>query len=565
MDEHLLIVLLIFVFCFFHSYDETSSLSSDPGMISGTDVSTGTTTSSSMCSSTDQRIFASKRPSYPNQTQSLPGKSKSSNTTKLAVFDVETRRPSSQTPKELSNNEVTVLNGSRKNSLTSSNGDLSSSSAATPTNAAPRTSRPLSSPNSKNLVVHSGTLPSNGCTKVRSGSGSSRCLSKTGQSKLRSTGLGNGTTGSNEQVYSDSECVQQRSMLYRLAARGNHPFQTQTALPPCAPTAAHFYDGASNGNSLYSKSKDGVSEFPLQNIYSNSTEMCKMSPSHQPYFGRNAFTDSESVESLNLGSNSELGQTQQQHLYGHIQQGHIQPGHGNYSNIYPHGQHLSKPGDLIYEYETLNRSLRETMSASPTMMTKQQLNGMQCADVTTPSLSRNGSFRSTTSRNYAQFEPINGTNGDFSNRPPIPAHLNYNKSRQAPLKLEEQSGQSGSSLSLLSTSSSIFATVCNFWYILQLYCSFLIELNIFFNWFFILHLFMLPHTWQPEEKYIHEICKLRRELELANEKILNLSTQLTANVSHFFFFLSLASVVYYTNQLLWHFETWNQGANKLGN
>lgn len=446
----------------FYSYDETSSLSSDPGMISGTDVSTGTTTSSSMCSSTDQRIFASKRPSYSNQTQSLPGKSKNGNTTKLAVFDVETRRLSGQnTPKE-SNNEV--LNGSRKNSLASSNGDLSSPSAATPTNTTPRTSRPLSSPNSKNLVVHADTLPSNGCTKVRTGNGSSRCLSKTSQSKLRNIGFGNGTAGSNEQVYSDSECVQQRSILYRLATRGNHPFQGQTALPPSAPTQAHFYGTISNGNSLYSKPKDGVSEYPLQNIYSNTGEICKMSPSHQPYFGRNAFTDTESVESLNLGSNSDLGHAQQQHqLYGHLQQGQVQGGHGNYSNMYPPGQHiLSKPGDLIYEYETLNRSLRETMSASPTMMTKQQLNGMQCAvDGQTPSLSRNDSFRSTTSRNYAQFEPINGANGDFSNRPPIPAHLNYNKGRQPPQKLEEQSGQSGSSLSLLSTSSSMFTTVSN--------------------------------------------------------------------------------------------------------
>lgn len=36
---------------------------------------------------------------------------------------------------------------------------------------------------------------------------------------------------------------------------------------------------------------------------------------------------------------------------------------------------------------------------------------------------------------------------------------------------------------------------------------------------------------QPEEKYIHEIRRLRRELEQANEKILTLTSQLTANVS----------------------------------
>lgn len=462
-------LLILGLFLFPHSYDETSSLSSDPGMVSGTDVSTGTTTSSSMCSSTDQRIFASKRPTYPNQTQSLPSKSKNGNSAKLAVFGIETRRPSStsQTPKE-TNGEINV-NGSRQNSLASSNGDLSSSSAATPTNGTPlKTSRPLSSPNSKNLVVHSGTLPLNGCSKTRSGSGSSRCLNKS-QSKLRTAALANGT-GSSEQIYSDSECVQQRSMMYRLAARGGTAqfSPNPVALPPSAPTPANMYADSNGSSHLYAKPKDGVSEFPQQcsNIYSNTAEMCKMSPSHhQPFMGRNAFTDTESVESLNLGSNSDLGQTQ--HLYGHLHGPPVQPpGYGNYSNFYPPAaQHLSKPGDLMYEYEHINRSLRETMSASPTMMTK-QLNGMHCGvDGPTPSLNRNGSFRSTSSRNYAQFEPINVNGGDPSNRPPIPAHMNSHKSRQAPLKLEDQSGQSGSSLSLLSTSSSMFASVS-----LLIYC-----------------------------------------------------------------------------------------------
>lgn len=68
------------------------------------------------------------------------------------------------------------------------------------------------------------------------------------------------------------------------------------------------------------------------------------------------------------------------------------------------------------------------------------------------------------------------------------------------------------------------------------------------------------HTWQPEEKYIHEICKLRRELELANEKILNLSTQLTANVSHLFLLpFSFCLLVFITtNQLLLDFEMRDQ-------
>ena len=40
-------------------------------------------------------------------------------------------------------------------------------------------------------------------------------------------------------------------------------------------------------------------------------------------------------------------------------------------------------------------------------------------------------------------------------------------------------------------------------------------------------------TSKPEEKYVNEIRKLRRELDQANEKILNLTTQLTANVSFY--------------------------------
>ena len=39
------------------------------------------------------------------------------------------------------------------------------------------------------------------------------------------------------------------------------------------------------------------------------------------------------------------------------------------------------------------------------------------------------------------------------------------------------------------------------------------------------------HIIKPEEKYIHEIRRLRRELDQANEKIYTLTSQLTANVS----------------------------------
>lgn len=120
---------------------------------------------------------------------------------------------------------------------------------------------------------------------------------------------------------------------------------------------------------------------------------------------RNAFTDTESVDSLTLGSNCDLGHPANLPLY------------ANYHHLTP----LSKPGDLICEYESVNR-LRDTLSASPSFKADQQAAYMS-------GHFRNGSVR--------------------AERPPM-GHLGR-------ARLDEQSA--GSSVSLLSTSSSLFASV----------------------------------------------------------------------------------------------------------
>ena len=125
--------------------------------------------------------------------------------------------------------------------------------------------------------------------------------------------------------------------------------------------------------------------------------------------------------------------------------------------LYNHHHHhsLSKPGDLICEYESVNR-LRETMSASPTsskLLTNSNIvysdtnsNGTNSA----AHIGRSGSFRLTGTSNH--------------HLPPIPAHLNKIKP-QHQLQHDQKhapptSEHSASSLSLLSSNSStIFTTV----------------------------------------------------------------------------------------------------------
>lgn len=329
--------------------DETSSLSSDPGMVSGTDMSR-TTTSSSMCSSTGghEQIYAKSH---------FTGRQSAKFDSKFVTVNGFQENP-------------LQVSKSHTKQLSSSNTDLTKGSSV--------------------KVVQSGTLPMNHGSSDPKKSLRAYSNAQKGfptKSKLRNQ-------FSVDQVYSDSECQRTPRFAPKMASQ----------------QANNIYNNVPNNTNYYS-SVYGV-------IGPNSGQQSAFS-------NRNAFTDSESVDSLNL--NSEQG-----------------PNRSYYQSNMPNYPHypLSKPGDLICEYETVNR-IRETMSASPTYskMSHQQPTYLMCQNPNY--LNRNGTCRN------GQQAP------QQDNRPPIPLHMNKGK-------LEDQSGQSGSALSLLSSTSSIFTTVFPF-------------------------------------------------------------------------------------------------------
>lgn len=320
------------------------------------------------------------------------------------------------------------------------------------------TKRPLSLSGSKMLQAN-GTLQSNSsstntvCGNDNNNNNRSIRNSHPSQqrylikSKLRNQHQMAGMS-SNEQICSDSECLNgalYTQMMPTSAAGNMIPSHMRSRM--AGNTSKEDYGSVDSNSTIYSNIDNNY--HPHQPTYMNGPVAGKMYHHHHQ-LGRNAFTDTESMESLNfalnynpshqsVGGNQSQQQQQQQQL-----------------PLHPYYTHLSKPGDLICEYETVNR-MRETMSASPTSSAYAALGGGKLNGVggannfhygpvgvpenTNPMLVRSGSIRSN-----------DGTN----HRPPIPAHMNnLNHKRHS----EEANQSGGSSLSLLSTTSSMFTTV----------------------------------------------------------------------------------------------------------
>ncbi|XP_075676638.1 sickie isoform X4 [Dermatophagoides pteronyssinus] len=440
------------------SFEETSSLSSDTGGgICGagscngsngsrcSDVSTTTTTTSSCSSSSlDPRVNHLPRSSIKinqnqqKQSNSSLNKSLSNSTTEL-YKTISPQQP--MTNNRLMGNSGTLPLNSNDSSMNGGHYAKNNNSQNNRSNIANQNQRFL-----KNTKLRSQTLANDGSSVI----------------------------------YSDSECQQPHNnqsqsrstfSLYKLigtqssAVNGNKSQQVDNQSINMA---------ANTANNFCSSSKDGsnYSELIYSNIHSGNN--CSRPT-----------TDTDSIDSLNtIGSTSSHAS---QSIYGVHPSLGLSSHHTQNHNNHHHHHSLSKPGDLICEYESVNR-LRETMSASPTsskLLTNSNIvysdtnsNGTNSA----AHIGRSGSFRLTGTSNH--------------HLPPIPAHLNKIKP-QHQLQHDQKhapptSEHSASSLSLLSSNSSTIFTT-------------------------------------PEEKYIHEIRRLRRELDQANEKIYTLTSQLTAN------------------------------------
>ncbi|KAH7640594.1 neuron navigator 2-like protein [Dermatophagoides farinae] len=446
-------------------FEESSSLSSDTGGGGGggggicgvancnggngsrcSDVSTTTTTTTSSCSSSlDPRVNHMPKSSIKfnqnqqNRSNSSPNKSLSNSTTEL-YKTISPPQPITMT-KLIGQSGTLPMNSSGSGHYTKNNNITN---------------------NRSNIVNQN-----------------QRFLKS---SKLRSQTLAN----DGSVIYSDSECQQPQ----------NHQSQSRSTFSlyklPIGPQSSNVNNSQQVGNqstnmiqnttNFCSSSKDGghYSELIYSNIHSGNN-------SSRPT------TDTDSIDSLNTIGSDRASSIASQSIYG------VHPSLGHHTNNHHHHHHhhpLSKPGDLICEYESVNR-LRETMSASPTS-NKMFTNSNGVYSDTNSGTSGNNNNNNTAHIGRSGSFRLPGTSTNH-HLPPIPAHLNKIKQQQQQQQLQHDqqhlpptSEHSASSLSLLSSNSSAIFTT-------------------------------------PEEKYIHEIRRLRRELDQANEKIYTLTSQLTAN------------------------------------
>ena len=412
---------------FSYSFEESSSLSSDTGGGGGggicsvascnggngsrcSDVSTTTTTTTSSCSSSlDPCVNHMPKSSIKfnqnqqNRSNSSPNKSLSNSTTEL-YKTISPPQPITMT-KLMGQSGTLPMNSSGSGHYTKNNNITN---------------------NRSNIVNQN-----------------QRFLKS---SKLRSQTLAN----DGSVIYSDSECHQPQ----------NHQPQSRSTFSlyklPIGPQSSNVNNSQQVGNqstnmiqnttNFCSSSKDGghYSELIYSNIHSGNN-------SSRPT------TDTDSIDSLNTIGSDRASSIASQSIYG------VHPSLGHHTNNHHHHHHhpLSKPGDLICEYESVNR-LRETMSASPTsnkMFTN--TNGVY-SDTNSGTSGNNNNNTAHIGRSGSFRLPGTSTNHHL---PPIPAHLN--KIKQQQLQHDQQhlpptSEHSASSLSLLSSNSSaIFTTVNN--------------------------------------------------------------------------------------------------------